>query len=157
MTALTCMKPFGSHRVNFPGAGRGENHTRNWGADRKGKLATIPGKKHRICQAREHRLSPIDHIKRLYYGLQTTWWVLGSHWFEQSKEQLGLWSQSAAWPPAFRLPGARAPLMDILNRNEGNGMRRQHQLSAKCNYHPQGFEASLRSDCKGGPHFTEKR
>lgn len=47
--------------------------------------------------------------------------------------------------------------MDILNRNEGNGMRRQQQLSGKHNYNPQGFEVSVKSDCKGAPHFTEKR
>lgn len=110
-----------------------------------------------MCQTREQGLSPIDHFKRLHSGLQANWWVFGSHCFQQSKEHLGLWCQSAAWPPASSLPGARAPLMDILNRNEGNDTRSQQQLSGKHNHHPQGFEVSVQSDCKGAPHFTEKR
>lgn len=64
------MKPFGKHS-KFPWGEK--SHIGNRGADRKGKLATAPGKKHRMCQAREQGLSPTDHFKRLYSGLQANW------------------------------------------------------------------------------------
>lgn len=51
-----------------------------------------------------------------------------------------------------------AELMDTLNGNKENGMRRQQQLlPGKHSYNPHGFEASVRSDCRSAPHLTGKR
>lgn len=46
-------------------------------------------------------------------------------------------------------------LMDSLNGNKGNDMRRQQQLlSGKHNYNPHSFEVAVRSDCRDAPHLT---
>jgi len=51
-----------------------------------------------------------------------------------------------------------AELTDTFNGNKGHGRRRQQQLlSGKHNYNPHGFEVSVRSDCRGASHLTERR